>query len=283
MSSVCIITDSAAQFPQLTFNGRNLVRIVPQICQIYGNQYTSSEEFKAGNLPLSAQDSLYPRLVASPVDAYETLFSDMAARFHSIIGIFTSSHLSASYANAVEAANIVRGKTDIKIIDSQTISVGLGFLVETAAEAAFRGKSPLVIEETVRSFVPRIYSVICTPGVSYLFHNGFVDHAQAAVSEMLGLFPVYAIEEGKLTPLEKLRNQRQVITFFQEFIDEFDRLQHIALLQNIPPSQQEALFLREHAHENYPRTPFTTHAINLALATMFGPRSLGLFVVETPD
>jgi fatty acid-binding protein DegV len=100
---------------------------------------------------------------------------------------------------------------------------------------------------------------------------------------MLGLFPVYAIEEGKLTPLEKLRNQRQVITFFQEFIDEFDRLQHIALLQNIPPSQQEALFLREHAHENYPRTPFTTHPSIFALATMFGPRSLGLFVVETPD
>jgi hypothetical protein len=76
----------------------------------------------------------------------------MAARFHSIIGIFTSSHLNASYANAVEAANIVRGKTDIKIIDSQTISVGLGFLVETAAEAAFRGKSPLVIEETGTEF-----------------------------------------------------------------------------------------------------------------------------------
>jgi DegV family protein with EDD domain len=283
MSSVCIVTDSAAQFPQLTFNGRNLVRIVPQISQINGNVYTSSENFKVGNLPHSAQDALHPRLTASSVETYEQLFSDLATHFHFIIGVFTSAQLNDSYQHAVEAANSVRGKTDISIIDSRTISVGLGYLVETAAEAAFRGKSSLVIEEIVRSYVPRIYSVLCTPGVSYLYYNGFVDHAQAAISEMLGLFPVYAIEEGQLTPLEKLRNQRQVLTYFQEFIDEFEHLQHIALLQNLPPSQQEALLLREHAHENFAKTPFTAHPINLALATMFGPRSMGLFVVENLD
>jgi DegV family protein with EDD domain len=283
MSSVCIVTDSAAQFPQLTFNGRNLVRIVPQISRINGKVFTSSEEYKAGNLPPSADGILKPQLIASPVADFEQLFADLANRYSSIIGVFSSSHLNESYHNAAQAADSIRGKTDIKIIDSLTTSVGLGFLVETAAEAAFRGKSAITIEETVRSLLPRVYSVLCTPGLSYLYSNGFLDHAQASVGEMLGLFPILAIEEGKLTPLEKLRNQRQVLTYFQEFIDEFDRLQHVALMQNLPPSQQDALFLREHAHENFPRTPFTTHPVNLALATMFGPRSLGLFVVEYTD
>jgi DegV family protein with EDD domain len=283
MSSVCIVTDSAAQFPQLTFNGRNLVRIIPHISRINGNVFTSSDEFKAGNLPPSADANLQPRLIASPVTEFELLFADLSNRYSSIIGVFSSSHLNESYQNAAQAADSIRGKTEIKIIDSLTTSVGLGFLVETAAEAAFRGKSAITIEETVRSLLPRIYSVLCTPGLTYLYSNGFLDHAQASVGEMLGLFPILAIEEGKLTPLEKLRNHRQVLTYFQEFIDEFDRLQHIALMQNLPPSQQDALFLREHAHENFPRTPFTTHPINLALATMFGPRSLGLFVVENID
>jgi DegV family protein with EDD domain len=283
MSSVCIVTDSAAQFPQMTFNGRNLVRIVPQVCQLNGAAYTSNEDFKASSLPHSATIDLHPHLTASPAAEYERTFAELALYYQSIIGVFTSSHLSDSYANAVEAANIVRGNVDIEIIDSQTTSVGLGFLVETAAEAAFRGKSGDGIENLVRSLVPRIYSVLCTPGLSYLYFNEFVDHGQAAIGEMLGLFPMYAIEEGKLTPLEKLRNQRQVLSYFQEFMDEFDRLQHIALLQNIPPVQQDAVLLREHAHENFPRTPFTTHPINLPLATLFGPRSLGLFVVEISD
>lgn len=281
MSSVCIVTDSAAQFPQLTFNGRNLVRIIPQISHINGASYTTSEAFKVGNLPQIATATLHPHLDASPVDAYQTLFAQLTAQFRSIIGIFTSSHLNESCHNAVKAADSVRGKSDIKIIDSQTVSVGLGFLVELAAEAAFRGKPGFEIEEIVRSFVPRIYSVLCTPGVSYLYHNGFIDHAQAAISEMLGLYPVFAIEEGKLTPLEKLRNPRQVLVYYQEFIEEFEQLQHIALLQNIPPSPQDAQLLRDYVHESFPRTPFTTHPINLPLATLFGPRSSGLFVIES--
>jgi DegV family protein with EDD domain len=283
MSSVCIVTDSAAQFPQMTFNGRNLVRIVPQISYLNGTFYTSSEDFKASNLPLSANANLHPRLIASAASEYERTFAELALRYNTIIGIFTSSQLNDSYTNAVEAANVVRGKVDIEIINSLTTSVGLGFLVETAAEAAFRGKPATEIEEMVRSYVNRIYSILCTPGMSYLFYNKFVDHAQATLSEMLGLYPIYAIEEGQLTPLEKLRNQRQVLTYFQEFIDEFDQLQHIALLQNIPPLQQDALLLREHVHENFPKTAFTTHPINLPLATLLGPRSLGLFVVENSD
>jgi DegV family protein with EDD domain len=283
MSSVCIITDSAAQFPQMTFNGRNLVRMIPQISQINGAAYTQGEDFKASSLPLSASETLHPRLIASPAAEFEQVFADLAARFHLIIGVFTSSKLNDSYTNAVEAASNVRGKVDIEIIDSQTTSVGLGFLVETAAEAAFRGKSGTEVEELVRSLIPRIYSVLCTPSLSYLYYNSFVDRGQAAISEMLGLYPMFAIEEGKLTPLEKLRNQRQVLSYFQEFMDEFDRVQHIALLQNLPPTPQDALFLREHAHENFPKTPFTTHPINLPLATLFGPRTLGLFVVENSD
>jgi DegV family protein with EDD domain len=283
MSSVCIVTDSAAQFPQMTFNGRNLVRIVPQISQINGSAYSSSEEFKVTSLPLAATSDLHPRLVSSPVNEYERTFEELSTYYQTILGIFTSSHLNTSFAHATQAAQAVRGKVDIKLIDSQTISVGLGFLVETAAESAFRGKSGTYIEEMVRSLVTRVYSVLCTPGMSYLHYNGFADHAQAAISEMLSLYPVLAVEEGKLTPLEKLRNQRQVLTYFQEFIDEFERLQHIALLQGIQPSQQDALFLREHAHENFPKTPFTTHTVNLPLATLFGPRTLGLFVVENPD
>jgi hypothetical protein len=74
-----------------------------------------------------------------------------------------------------------------------------------------------------------------------------------------------------------------VLVYYQEFIEEFEQLQHIALLQNIPPSPQDAQLLRDYVHESFPRTPFTTHPINLPLATLFGPRSSGLFVIESQD
>jgi len=200
--------------------------------------------------------------------------------YDGILGIFMSSHLCAMFANAQSAAQALRGSVNIQVVDSQTTSIGLGFLVETAAEAAAKGKSLGEIEHLIRSLTPHIYGVLCTPGPSYLFYNGFVDRGQATISEMLGLYPIFAIEEGNLSPLEKVRNHRHTVNYFQEFLDEFDDLIHIAFLQSCPASNSEVHILRDHLRENFSKTPFSSHGINLSLASLFGPRTLGLFIME---
>ncbi len=283
MSSVCVVTDSAVQFPQLSFDSRNLLTIVPLYSRLNGQVYSGSDDFKPANLPPSAGDDLSPQLLAPTVEQMHAIFSDLAQSFDAILGIFTSSALSPVFVRAQEAADSLRGGLEIQLVDSQTISAGLGFLVETAASAAVRGVPSQEIEYEVRSLIPHIYNVMCIPGLTYLYYNGFVDRAQAVVNEMLGLYPIFAIEEGHLTPMEKLRNHRHTVNYFQEFLDEFDNLQHIALLQSSQSNQQEAQILRDHAREVFPGTAFTTHSTNLPLATLFGPRSMGLFVIEGLD
>ncbi len=280
MSSVCIVTDGAVQFPQLSFNGRNILSIVPMNSKLEGTVHTGSDDIKPANLPATASDALSPQMIAPSIEQMHAIFSDLSKSFNSILGVFTSAALSPVFSHAQEAADSLRGGLEIQLIDSQTISAGLGFLVERALQSVTRGMPAQEIEYEVRSLIPHIYNVMCIPGLSYLYYNGFVDRAQSVINEMLGLYPIFAIEEGQLTPLEKLRNHRHTVNYFQEFLDEFDNLQHIALLQSQPPSQQEAQILRDHAREVFPNTAFTTHSINLPLATLFGPRSMGLFVVE---
>ncbi len=280
MSSVCVVTDSAVQFPQLSFNSRNILTIVPLSSRLNGQVYDGSDDVKPANLPPSADDNLSPQLLAPSVEQMHAVFSDLSQSFDSILGVFTSAALSPVFAHAQEAAESLRGGLEIQIINSQTISAGLGFLVETATSAAVRGVPAQEIEYEVRSLIPHIYNVMCIPGLTYLHYNGFVDRAQAVINEMLGLYPIFAIEEGHLTPMEKLRNHRHTLNYFQEFLDEFDNLQHIALLQSSTPGQQEAQALRDHAREVFPGTAFTTHSLNLPLATLFGPRSMGLFAIE---
>ncbi len=283
MSSVCVVTDSAVQFPQLSFNSRNLLTVVPLYCQLGGELYASNDDFKPSGLPASAEDDLSPHLLAPSIEQMQAVFSDLSKSFDAILGIFSSSNLSPVFSRAQEAAEALRGGLEIQLVNSQTIAAGLGFLVEKAINTALRGVPAQEIEYEVRSLIPHVYNVMCIPGLSYLYYNGFVDRAQAVVNEMLGLYPIFAIEEGQLTPLEKLRNNRHTVNYFQEFLDEFDNLQHVALLQSVPPNQPEAQILRDHAREIFPNTPFTTHSINLPLATLFGPRSMGLFVIEGFD
>jgi DegV family protein with EDD domain len=168
----------------------------------------------------------------------------------------------------------------IHLIDSKTTSIGLGLLVQTAAEAAAKGINAPDIERIIRSMVTYTYSVVCTPSLSYLYYNGFIDQTQAIISEMLNLLPVFAIENGKLTSIEKVRSNRHALGFFQEFLDEFDRLQHIAFIQSANPNYKDARLLHENSKEGFPKTPFTKHLINLPVAVMFGPQSIGLIVLE---
>jgi len=103
------------------------------------------------------------------------------------------------------------------------------------------------------------------------------------VGEMLGLFPIFAFEEGQLTPLETVRNHRQVLAFFQEFLEEFDQLQYVSFLQSaINSNSQDGRILRDHTQDRFVHTPFSEHTINLPVATLFGPNAIGLFVVEPP-
>lgn len=279
MNSICIVTDSTAQFPQPSFPGRNSVRIVPLTVEINNREYESTDEIRPNSLPHFADKSNSPRLIAPSVEKLSALFGNLTQVYNEILCVFLSAKLNDCYTNAVEASQSQRIDA-IHIIDSQTTSIGLGLITQYAAEAVSRGQSLAEIDRLVRSLIPRIYASFCLPGLTYLYFNGFVDHAQALVSDMLGLYSIFTLEEGELSPVEKVRNHRQVLDYFQEFLDEFETLQHIALLQSAPSNPQDAHVLRDHVQQNFPHSPFTAHPINLPLATLLGPRSLGLFVVE---
>ncbi len=283
MGSVCILTDTSAQFPQLAFPGRNLVRVLGLDVVLNGVVFDEGRDIRANNLPSSANAQLNPKLRAPSADRLQNLLFSLGQSYDDVIAILMSAQLSEVYGCVNRVADELKGRVRVQMIDSQTTSVGLGILVQTAAEAAAGGMSSAEIERLIRSMIPHIYMVVCTPGLSYLSYAGYIDHAQATLGEMLNLLPIFAMEEGHLTALEKVRNHRNMLDFFQEFLDEFDSIQHIALLQSVQPNTQDSRLLREHAEDFFSGTPFSEHSINLPLATLLGPRTQGLIVVENPD
>lgn len=283
MPSTCILTDSSAQFPQLGFSGRNDVRVISFDIELNGKRYPEGQDLRTSDLPSSASESLHPRLVVpSPAEIAE-LYLNLNQHYRDILAILNSSSLNQAYENAQAAAKMTQGQARVTVIDSQTTSVGLGLQVQAAAEAVAHGQSSTDVERMVRSLIPHTYMMLCTPGMSYLYHAGYVDQAQAFVGEMLGLMPIFTLEEGEISAVEKVRNTRSLVDFMQEFICEFENLQHIAFIQGIPPLSHEARLMREHAQSCFPQTPFSEHSLNLPLATQIGPRSVALVVVEKPD
>ena len=279
MGTICIVTDSTAQFPTPIFMGKQLIHILPINIQLDGITYKEGD-VKVRTLPPSIDHRLRPVVVPPSPQSIRKLLVNLSRSYEEIICIFASTNLYPMFNYAHEAVASMGEKLRILLIDSQCISTGLGVLVQSAAEALEAGATSSDVERIICGLIPHIYSVLYIPGLTYLQFNDHLDQAQGIIGEMLNLMPFFSIEEGKLTPLDKMRNLRQTIEFYQEFLAEFETLQHIGLLQSYPPHNQLTRTLRDAIRANHPKTLFTEHRINLALAAMLGPRTMGMIAVE---
>jgi DegV family protein with EDD domain len=258
-----------------------IINVIDLGISVYGELNNNGNSIKTTALPATANETLKPHLLPPTVQDFHNSYVNLSKNYNEILGVFLSSSINDCFRNAKTAADALRNSVNIQLIDSQTTSVGLGILVQSIAEAIHNGANSGEVDRMARNLVKHTYTVLSVPGLSYLESNGFVDFTQSTITEMLELFPLFSLEDGVLTPLEKVKSHRQSALYFQEFIEEFIELQHIALVQSSPPNQAEARMLREFVQEVYPHTPFTEHAINLPLATLLGPNSMGLIVIES--
>lgn len=282
MSKTYILTDSTAQFPNPIFPGHELIGIIPHHIELDGVTYTDGKDIKAANLPVSAARAPALKAIPPSADDFRAAFSNMGKRYDDVIAITISSHLNETFQKAVQAAESTHGPAKYHVIDSQTTAVGLGLLVQLAAQAAAEGLNSDQINRLVRGMIPKVYTVFCVQSLTYLYQSGHLDPAQAIVGEMLGITPFFIMEGGRLVPIQKVRNPRHLVDLLHEFVSEFGSLKHIAFLQGSPPMEQEARSLRERLNGDFPGTSISEHHIGAALAAIIGPRSFGVVAMENP-
>jgi DegV family protein with EDD domain len=267
MGRVCILTDGTAQFTCTEFPGYNLVKVV---------------SFEAQPALLQPGGSPNLRLSGRTADDFLNQFQLLGTMFREIMVITVSSALSPVTWNVSQAVARYNGRANVGVVDSQTTGIGLGLLVQLAAEAAAAGMSLAEIDRLVRIALQRVYTLICIPSLTILAESGYLTHAQATVGEMLGLLPIFSIDEGTLVPMGKVRTQRHLLDSFQEFIEEFNNPDYIAFLKPQNGRTFHTRPLREYVRDSFPDSSFSEHVLNANLAAMFGPQSMGVVVMDLP-
>ena len=277
---VCILTDSTAQFTVSSFPGQELVRIIPFNIELGKNYYPHGTGLRVNELPASARDGRHPVLLPPTTSAFRRSYSTLRKKYPDIITILLSARLNHTFSHAQQASISSLGQESHTLIDSQMTGVGLGWLVQAAAEAAQNGASITSIKRIIHRLSTKIYTIFCIQNLTYLTKSGHLDPTQAAVGEMLGLTPLFTFEKGKLTYIQKARNMRHLVDLLEEFISEFSKIKHIALLKGILPFEQEARLLRERVQKKFPTTQYNELTLGTHLATLIGPHSLSVSVME---
>lgn len=133
------------------------------------------------------------------VDEYVEFFRSCLEHHSEIIHIAVSSGTSEAYIHALKARDHLGLVSDrIKIVDSLSISTGIGHLVMTAAKMRSEGRSSDDIVNALEEMRHNVSASFISMTPEQMFRNGRMSKAAKKICSTLRVHPVFAMKEGKI-------------------------------------------------------------------------------------
>lgn len=209
-SNVAVATDSTANIPDEFVDDLN-IHVIPQCLNWEGETFldgidiTPSEFYQrlgqAKELPTTSQPS---------AGEFHEFFGKLADENQAIIGVFISEHLSGTIDSALTAADMMPD-FPIEIIDSQSASMGLGFLAMAVARALKEGSTYKDAAQLARELIPFTHAIFVVDTLEYLHRGGRIGGAQRLLGSLLSMKPLLHLEEGRIEPLARIRTKRKAV------------------------------------------------------------------------
>ncbi len=274
MPGVRVVTDSACDLPEDLVRSHG-IGVVPLTIRFGDEELVDREELSASQFyeKMATSDAL-PETAAPSPGAFEAAFTAMADEgADAVVCINLSSKLSATMASAQNAATALAGQLDVRVVDSLSITTGLGSQVLEAAAAAEDGRSAddvvaLVEDQRVRT---RVFGALDT--LENLKKGGRIGGAQAMLGTMLSIKPILDISSGEVAEAGKQRTRRRAMHWLRDKLFEQPTVDHLCVCHGDAPDVEEFLGLLSERHD---RSTITVATIGAVIGSHGGPRILGL-------
>lgn len=211
---VAIVTDSTAYLDPHTAAERD-IRVVPLQVVVDGRPLEEGREIGprevAAALRRRARVSTSQPAPRAVLDVYESVAAEGAS---SIVSV----HLSGQLSGTVDVARLAArdAPVPVEVVDSQSLGMGLGFAVMTAADAADRGLAVDEVADAATSRARRSSAFFYVDTLEYLRRGGRIGAAQALVGSALAVKPLLHLGEGAIQPLEKVRTSSRAVARLED-------------------------------------------------------------------
>ncbi|MEW6083417.1 MAG: DegV family protein [Chloroflexota bacterium] len=274
-----IVTDSTSDIPDYLIE-QHALEVVPSILILDGKEY-------ADGTGISRED-FYNRLATRPshVTTAAPSIGDFAARYDSLFsrgcGHILSIHAAGTLTTIINSARqaAVDFPNKITLVDSGSLSLGLGFQVLAAAEAAEDGVQAALdaIESTRKQL--RVFAALDT--MENLKRSGRVPGVVAQLGSLLSIKPMVEIRDGSVKPIGATRTTKQSDERMLNLLLEMGEMERLAILHTNAPTRAKDLLngVMDRRHKFVPRDILFVN-VTAVIGTHLGANGLGFAAVKS--
>lgn len=276
--TVRIVTDSTCDLPAETI-ARYRIHVIPLYINVGNQGFLDGIDISRGEfytrLPFfSAHPTTAVPSTERFIAAYNALADEGASEILSI-------HISTNLSGVLNVATVTARETTsthVTVFDSRQLSLGTGFLVETAAIMAAAGSSVDEILHALNDQVKRIRVFAALDTLEFLKRSGRMNRYLAGLATLLQIKPIMTMHDGK-PGSERVRTRDRALRRVVEMLAAAGPLERVAMV-HAHVSQEILAELRSMAAHLLPQGPILTVDITPVIGAHIGPGAVGFAVVQ---
>jgi len=227
--TIRIVADSTCDLPAETV-ARYGIRIVPLYINVGAQGFQDGidmtrEEFSR-RLPLFPA---HPTTAAPGPQKFRELYDSLTSEGATHI---LSIHISGRLSSAVDVARFAvqeTTSTDVTVFDSRQLSLGTGFLVETAAVLAAQGRPIGEITASLNDQIKRSHVFAALDTLEFLKRSGRMNGIAAGLGSLLQIKPIMTMYDGK-PGVVRVRTRRRATERLFEMLRGVGAIERVAIV-----------------------------------------------------
>jgi len=273
-----IVTDSTSDIPKYLVDEFE-IEVVPAVLIIDGKEHVDGVDISREDFYKRLPSLQTPPTTAAPsIGEFTSRYDSLLARgCDHILSIHAAGLLTTIINSARQAAHDYPDK--ITVIDSGSLSLGLGFQGIAAAEAAENGLQAAL--KAVESTRKRLHVSAALDTMENLKRSGRVPGAFAALGGLLSIKPLIELTEGEVKAIGAVRTTKQANERILNFLLQGGQLERLAILHTgAEPRAKELLnALMQKASQSVPRDILMVN-VTTVIGTHVGPNGLGFASIK---
>ena len=272
--TVKIVTDSSCDLPDELVKELG-IDVVPLTIRFGEQELVDRRDLTPAEFwARCATSPVLPSTAAPAPGAFEEVFrSALAAGADGVVCINLSSKLSATGESAQAAARAVADDIPVRVVDSLSVTLGLGMIVVESARRAAGGEGLEAIVALAEDMAARTKVFGGLDTLEYLKKGGRIGAAQALLGSILSIKPVIEVVDGKVEPGPKVRTRSRSLRWLADQVAASPGAENLAVLHGDAPDVDALIELLA---PHYPRERIVVGQLGAVVGAHTGPRTIGV-------